>query len=120
MLLYEDIHTDIQKTCRGIYDFLGVDPEFIVDDRHKHNAISGEPRLKWVVAGLFSKNKFKRKLSALIPERLRMKIVFFIFKILLKRETLDVDTRKQISEYFREDIVKLEKLIGRDLSGWQN
>ncbi|MDH3379333.1 MAG: sulfotransferase [Gammaproteobacteria bacterium] len=120
VLLYEDIHTDIQKTCRGIYDFLGVDPEIIVDDRHKYNAISGEPKLKWVVAGMFSKNRFKRKISALIPERLRMRIIFIIFKILLKREAMGVNTRRQVAEYFREDIVKLEKLIGRDLSGWQN
>jgi hypothetical protein len=120
VLLYDDISSDIQKTCRDIYEFLEIDPDVVVDDRHKINAISGEPRIKWVVAGLFSKNRFKRSISAIIPQKLRAKIAFFIFTALLKHETLDAKTIHQISQYFTEDISRLEKLIGRDLSAWHH
>ena len=120
VLLYEDVQTDIQKTFRAIYDFLEIDPDVVVDDRYKINAVSGEPRLKWVVAGLFSKNRLKRMISALIPQKLRMRVIYFIFKVLLKRETMDANTIKQISQHFTEDISRLEKLIDRDLSAWQH
>ena len=120
VLLYDDIQTDIQKTCRAIFDFLEIDPDVVVDDRYKINSVSGEPRLKWVVAGLFSKNRFKRAISAIISQKLRRIIIFFIFKVLLKRETLDATTIQQISQHFTEDISRLEKLIDRDLSAWQH
>ena len=120
VLLYEDVQTDVQKTFRTIYDFLEINPDVIVDDRYKINAISGEPRLKWVVAGLFSKNRLKRMISALIPLRLRRIITYFIFKVLLKREAMDSSSVKQLSQYFTEDISRLEQLIDRDLSAWRH
>ncbi len=120
VLLYEDICSDIQKTCRDIFEFLGIDPDVVVDDRYKINTVTGEPRLKWVVAGLFSKNRFKRAISKIIPQKLRMIISFFIIKVLLKRETLDAKTIQQISQHFTEDISRLEKLIDRDLSAWHH
>jgi hypothetical protein len=120
VLLYEDIRSDIQKTCRDIFEFLGVDPDVVVDDRYKINAVSGEPRLKWVAAGLFSKNRFKRAISAIIPKKLRMIIIFIVFKMLLKRESIGKDTIEQVSQYFTQDISRLEKLIDRDLTAWRH
>jgi hypothetical protein len=120
VLLYEDIRSDIQKTCRDIYDFLEIAPDVVVDDRHKINAISGEPRLKWVVAGLFSKNRLKRAISAIIPQKLRMTIIYLVFKVQLKRESLDEETFRQLSQHFTQDISRLEKLIDRDLTAWQH
>jgi hypothetical protein len=120
VLLFEDIHADIEKTCQTIYGFLGVDADYIVDGSLHHNSISGEPRLKWLVAGLFSRNRFKRMLASLIPKKIRHVILFMIFKPLLKRQVLDLDTGKQVSEKFNKDILLLEELIGRDLSSWRN
>ena len=120
VLLYEDIQADINKVCRTILSFLEVDTDFTVDDSFKHNSITGEPSVKWIVAGLFSKNRFKRMISALIPKQLRMILLYIIIKPLLKREAMDVNTYKQFSEYFSNDILNLEKLIGRDLSSWRN
>jgi len=120
VLLYDDIQADIHKVCRDIFLFLEVDPDFIVDARLKLNSIAGEPKAKWIVAGLFSRNRFKRMISALIPKRLRNILIYIIVKPLLKREAMDINTRTQLSEYFKKDILKLEKLIGRDLSSWRN
>ena len=120
ILLYDDIQADIHKVCSDIFTFLEVDPEFPVDASAKINSIAGEPKVKWIVAGLFSKNRFKRMVSALIPKRLRRIVIRLVFNNLLKREVMDVDTHRQLSEYFEQDILKLEKLIGRDLSGWRS
>ena len=120
VFLYEDIQADIHAVCRSIYSFLGIDPDFVVDDRIKHNSVTGEPTVKWLVAGLISKNKFKKMISALIPKQLRMLLLYIIVAPLLKRKPMDENTLKQFSGYFKQDIVKLEELIGRDLSSWRN
>jgi len=120
VLLFDDIHADIKKTCRDIFTFLEVDSNFSVDDKVKHNSVSGEPRLKWIVAALFAKNKLKRVIAALIPKKLRMIMLGIIVKPLLKRETMDAETYRRLVDYFIQDIVKLEKLIDRDLSAWRD
>jgi hypothetical protein len=120
VFLYEDIQADIHAVCRSIYSFLGIDPDFVVDDRLKHNSFAGEASIKWIVAGLFSKNKYKRMISALIPKPLRMLLLYIILVPLVKRKPMDENTLKQFSDYFKQDIVKLEELIGRDLSSWRN
>ena len=35
VVLYDDIQSDIHGTCRGIFEFIGVDPGIIVDDSLK-------------------------------------------------------------------------------------
>ena len=120
VVLYDDIHDDMLAVCRSLFAFLGVDTDFVVDNKAKHNSLAGEPKLKWLVAGLLSKNKFKRMFSSLIPKPLRMIILYIIIKPLLKRKPLDNETRKKLSALFEQDILKLEKLIDRDLGNWRD
>lgn len=119
VVLFDDINADMQQTCRGIFEFLGIDPEFSVDDRYRINEIAGEPRVKWFVAGVFSQNRLKRLVSALLPQKFRALVILFVLKRLLRRETMDADTRQQIAQRFDADIRRLETLIGRDLSHWR-
>ena len=119
VVLYDDIRQDMPAVCRSVYEFVGVEPGFQVDDNVKHNSLTGEPKMKWLVSGLLSNNKFKRVLSSLIPKKLRMVIVYIILKPLLKRESLDEGKLKELAAFFEQDILKLEKLIGRDLSHWR-
>jgi hypothetical protein len=120
VVLFDEVHKDMPAVCRSLYRFLGVDADFTVDDKEKHNSFAGEPSLKWLVAGLFSKNKFKRKISSLIPKPLRMLILYVILKPLLRRKELDEDTRLYLADFFRADILRLEKLIDQDLSAWRD
>lgn len=120
IILFDDIHKDMAEVCRNIYEFVGVDANFIINDQIKHNSITGEPKMKWLVSGLFSRNKYKRMISALIPKFLRNIILYIILKPLLKRKALDEKNIKNLSAFFEQDIIKLEKLIGRDLGGWRN
>lgn len=119
VLLFDDIHADAQQACGDIFKFLGVDPEFVVNDQVKINSVAGEPRIKWIVVALFSKNRIKRMISALLPRLLRTIIINVIVVPLLKRDAIDVETRDQLAEYFHEDIHALERLIGRDLGNWR-
>ena len=120
VLLFEDINADIEQTCRRIFRFLGVDPEVVIDTQRKYNSLSGEPKMKWLVAGLVSQNRWKRRIAALIPHKLRKRIVFLVLKKLLRREAMDNRIRRRLSSYFDADIARLERLIDRDLSSWRS
>jgi hypothetical protein len=39
-------------------------------------------------------------------------------RILTEPPRIDPETRKGLIKWYREDILKLQELIGRDLSGW--
>lgn len=119
VLLYDDVSADAQQACRGIFEFLGVDSGFRIDDRQRVNEIAGEPRAKWFVAGVFSQHRFKRAIAALLPQTLRKLVIRFVLRRLLRREALDADTRRRLARLFDEDIGRLETLIGRDLSHWR-
>lgn len=120
ILLYDDIQADMNQVCREIFVFLGLDPEIEIDASVKINSLAGEPRVKWIIAGLFSMNRFKRRISAIIPRRARLMILRFAFENLLKREAMDASTHKRLTEYFEPDILELEKLLARDLSVWRS
>ena len=55
-----------------------------------------------------------------ISEYLPSRLVHFIFKSIYKKpEQLSPEFRKELThKYYKEEIPKLEKLIGRDLSKW--
>ena len=118
VVLYDDIRKDINSVSRSIFSFLGVDPEFAINDNVKYNSITGEPKMKWLVSGLLSKNSAKRVIASVIPKKLRMIILYVMLKPLIKRQTLDSELHKKLSAYFEKDILSLEKLLDRDLSSW--
>ena len=119
VVLFDDMQQDMPGVCRTIYRFLGVDENFRLDDQVRHNSVTGEPTLKWLVAGLFSQNRVKRMLAACIPKKLRMVILYILVKPLLKREPLDASTKQRLAAFFADDITRLEKIIERDLGAWK-
>lgn len=120
VLLYEDINTDPQRVFCEIFTFLGVNPDVVIDDRLKHNSLVGEPTRPWIVSALFSKNRFKRMISALMPKFVRQLLIYIIIKPMLKRQAMDPDTNARLAENFRTDITRLEGLIDRDLGAWRS
>jgi hypothetical protein len=119
VVLYDDIRNDVNSVCSSIFTFLGIDNDLNIDDAVMHNSITGEPVVKWLVAGLLSQNAVKRTLASIMPKKLRMVILYLIVKPLIKRKSLDPDIHRKLSAYFEEDILALEELIARDLSGWR-
>jgi hypothetical protein len=134
--LYEDFDTDPQSVLRDIYRFLGVDDTFVADTSVRYNA-SGVPRSKFVHAVLSKLQKatqatFDRApqqesvTQATLPRRLGKspwleKARHFGIGLKnrnLVKPPLIPEVRQQLLEDYREDILKLQELIQRDLSHW--
>lgn len=116
VILYEDLAKDPMGQMAQIFDFIGVDSGFTPDVGERLN-VSGIPRSQTFYRGLSSGSLLNRA-SKFIPSGLRKHLKRKVQKALLEKPTLDPKLRQHLIEAFRKDIVKLDKLIGRDLSKW--
>lgn len=115
--LYEDLRSRPLDVLRQTFRFLGVDEGFVPDTSRNHNP-SGIPKNQTLYAllkRLASHTNLGSGLAQLLPDGARR---YVERRILVKPPPLAPDVRQQLIEVYREDISKLEDLIGRDLSGW--
>ncbi len=112
-LLHEDLGERPVDTMRAVFNFLGIDDGFVPDTSMRHN-ISGVPRNRAVTALL----KVTYPVLGYLERSLPPPLISRIGKTLLKTPSMNPDTRARLTADFREDIVKLQDLIDRDLSRW--
>lgn len=119
--LFEDFKSDPSGVLRDIFDFLGVDEGFTVDTSEKFN-VAGLPKNKFLDGILTRRNFFTPVISKIIPSRQ----VRASFKSALKsyntqpKAELSRSVRLRYIKEYREDILKLQDLLQRDLSEWMN
>jgi len=115
--LFEELCNDPMGLLRSIYNFLGVDADF-VPDLTKCN-VSGVPKSKAFQALLTQKNPIKSAAKALLPGSLRRSLYRELkTRNLGEKPVLSVETRHQLQALYREDTLQLQTLINRDLSHW--
>jgi hypothetical protein len=119
VFLYEDLKGDSVGLAQSAYRFLGVDDTFVPDVSLVHN-LSGIPKSKALQLFLSRPNPLRSVLKLVVPRGLRPNLTAYVENrnIAGPPPPLDQDVRKELIESYREDILKLEKLIDRDLSTW--
>ena len=117
MYLYDDLVRDAAALLRDLFRFLGVDDGVTVDTSVRYNlsGIIENPGLRAVWAGT---NRPRAFLRPLVPLRLRQLVAGFFTSRKMIRVAMREDTRAELVAGYREDILKLQDLIGRDLSSW--
>jgi hypothetical protein len=112
---YEELQQAPESLLSELFSFLGVDPSFAPDLSFRHT-VPRIPKLlrltyfmkKWGIWGHLRKLTPQPLVSRWSPLLLR------------ERATLTMDTadRAFLSDYYRNDIEKLARLLNRDLSAW--
>lgn len=116
--LDEELRQAPQDVLADIYDFIGVKDTVSPDFGRKLNQ-SGVPKNKLLHRFLTTDNLVKRSARRLVPHYLRQQAYQSIRKKnLAKKPDLDSDTRLSLRNTFEEDIVRLQRLIDKDLSSW--
>ncbi len=116
--LYEDLKEDPVGTMQSIFRFLGVDDAFVPDTSVRYN-VSGIPKSRALKTFVEKPNPLKTAIKPLFTEGLRRRIAENLrHRNLAIPPPMPEDVRKELPEAYREDILKLQDLIGRDLSGW--
>ncbi len=122
--LYEDLNADPTGVLKDVHKFLGVDGSFVPDVSRRYN-VSGVPksrRLHALHALLLRPNPVKTALKPFFPKKVRRRLVEGSLNALRNRNLVKPpfpeEVRRALIEEYREDVSKLQGLIGRDLSGW--
>lgn len=115
--LYEDWNDRPQEVLRDIFRFLQVDESFF-PNLVRHN-VTWMPRNRAVKLWLEEPSWLKTLLKPLLPQRWRRKLFFRLRKLnQVEPPPLDAGLRRELTECYRDDILKLQDIIGRDLSHW--
>ena len=119
VLLFDDFIKNPIAFTQKIYKFLEVNPAFIPDTSNIAN-ISGVPTNN-IIGKTVRFLRYYRLLPKFhISKVLPKWVVQIMFKLAYKKpEPISSVLRKKLTnKYYKEDILELEKLIGKDLSHW--
>jgi hypothetical protein len=123
IFLFEDFKQNPHQVIQEMFDFIGVDDSFVPDLGTKFNQ-GGVPKNKGLYGLLFNSSLTaiaKKTITPLLPLKIRNKLESNLKNNLLsKPKPMTLETRSTLQKIYQEDIVKLEKLINRDLQQWLN
>lgn len=115
--LYEDLNRDPGGVVRSAFEFLGVDASFTPQAPARYN-VTGVPRSGLLNDLLRKKNPLKSAVRPFLPKKFRRRLLINLQNRILVKPPFPEDVRGRLVAGFREDVSKLQDLIGRDLSGW--
>ncbi len=128
VLLYEDVSNNPEKILKQTFNFLNIDSSFLPNFNRLNT--TGNARFNFLHDILFTKNRVKKFvvnkiIDPILPlqKRINIKLALINWNTKNKsnksREVTFVKERQLLKEYFKEDILKLEKLINRNLDHWK-
>ena len=114
--LYEDLKEDPSGVMQDMFQYLGVNDAF-VPETLRHN-VSGTPKSRALQTFIQRPNPLKSFIKPFVPEKMRRRIRVNLRNRNLAKPPMPEGVREQLTEAYREDILKLQGLLGRDLSSW--
>ena len=116
--IFEEFTADPCATCRDIFEFLDVDPEFEPKIAiHNEARLPSHPRLQF-----WLRNRARRYLFFL-PSPFRRKLLDSLMALNTNRGSTprrEREVEARLLERYRDDIHELEQILERDLSLWLN
>jgi len=121
VFLYEDLLEDQMKLLYDIFEFLEVDADFNPESLVRFN-VSGEQKsgiLHKLNLLLFnSPNPIRRFARKIVPEIWRGNFVNWVRQQNLSKRRIPPEIRKQLTILIKDEIIRLQDLLDRDLSHW--
>lgn len=115
--LFEDLIKDTGGVIKDLFNFLDVDPNYNV----KYEAVvnpSGIPKSEMLVKII---NRLNGYFKSVIPDKYKFKFILLrdkIYKKILYKTKLDNSAKNVLIDIFKEDTLKLQNLINRNLKHW--
>ena len=113
---FERFKRDPVGVCRDIFRFLGVDADFEPDTSIRLQT-TGLPRHRWLSAVMDRHNPLKGPLKAIAPEVVRRRI-WRLRAWNMDKPPLSEAERRMLVDAFREDTLKLQRLLDWDVGEW--
>lgn len=116
--LFEDWKKSTTALVQDVFKFIGVEGSFMPDMSTNFNP-SGKPKNRALYNLLSYPNPVKRFLKPLLPAAFRKNVYSNLQSFNLEKlPPMSSELRYQLIQTYREDILKLQDLIDRDLSSW--
>lgn len=112
--LFGDLHQQPWALLGDVFMFIGVNPDF--QPRLERHNVSGLP--VGIAGRIFSRLRKTRAVRTVVKQLVPESVRALIRSRVLVRPRLDEDIRQSLVELYREDILRLQDLLARDLSSW--
>ena len=119
IILFDDLKRDSLTVVRDIFGFLRVDASFKPDVGVRYNTFAF-PRNRMAFK-LISNKGLKRMVKLLFPPEAADRIRAFSRRILMnssRKPEMGEEARNFLRNLYRDDVRRLQDLVGRDLSHW--
>ncbi|MCP5433182.1 MAG: sulfotransferase [Alphaproteobacteria bacterium] len=117
LFLYEDFDAKPLDVLAELFRFVGVDDGFAPDVSHRPNA-GGTPKNQRFQDFLMKPNPLTRIAAAVIPYDLRRRIRDALAARNMERDDMPAEARARLVAALRDDVLRLQDLVGRDLISW--
>lgn len=121
IFLFDDLCKNPIEFMQDLFRYLEVDDSFLPNIQHKGRE-GGLPKNQTVNLVLTQKNPLRSSVAGMLklfmPLELRQKIRSNLIQKNVAKAKLSPSERQQLIEIYRSDLIKLQDLIGRDLSAW--
>ena len=119
IILYDDFAKNTDNELKKVFRFLDINENVKVDSRKKHNVGGVRWNNSVVKSILLNNNKLKTIANKYFSKRIIEKIRDFLSH-LFKRKVVKMktSTKEDLISFYKKDIIKLSKLINRDLTLW--
>lgn len=121
IVFYDTLEKNPDKLLEDIYAFLTVD---VIEKKEmiRRNQ-SGEMKVKWFKKIITTRknpvlNFFRKGLNRETKKKLRNWVKDKLLRYNLKKTEMDPKTRQLLINKYKQDIVKLQTIVQRDLSDW--
>jgi hypothetical protein len=118
VFLYDDLQTAPLALMQSIFRFLEVDDRFCPDLAQKYNEggywLKNRRTWTWLRT-----SRLKNIVKASLPSALYQNLKQRVFSQMVVKARLSTELRAEMTADYREDILHLQELIGRDLSHWR-
>lgn len=117
IVLFEEFIEDPKSSLEEIFDFLEVTKNVNIDTSKKY-AHAGKPKNKLVELLTSNKYRFTQAMRNVVLSLVPRWMIESIASGMFNKSSVSPQMRRQLEEYFKEDINKLKSLIKNDLSSW--
>ena len=122
VMLYEEVVSDLSSSLIEIYDYLGVNNDFVAPNLDTRYNVSGMPKSQMINNFLNMKNPVQRFLKQagimLLSDNRYIELREIIRMSNIKKLSISKSTRQRLKDYFQTDILELQKILNKDLSLW--
>lgn len=114
ILLFDDLKTNRDHLLNDLFEFLRIEPHSPINTSDTYNE-ARVPRSPGLIK-LITQTGVKRKLFRLLPKNRQAGFKSLFFKA--EKPLFRLEDREWMTGRYREDIIRLEQLIERDLHHW--